>query len=46
MQVTFTGQIISSGRGLPGLAAAWASVANIFTRELPKLIAALARIVA
>lgn len=44
MQVTSDGKIISSGRGVGGLLSAWDGLVRVFTVELPRLLAALARI--
>lgn len=44
MYVTSDGKIVGSGRGISGVLFAWAGFVRVFTVELPKLLAALARI--
>lgn len=44
MRLTSDGKIVSSGHGIGGLLAAWHSLADVFTVELPRLIAALIRV--
>lgn len=44
MRVGSDGKIESSGQGIEGLLAAWRSVADLFTVELPRLLAVLFRL--